>query len=191
MSASPSQVDRALSSLNPHLALARMARTRSARNHSPSAVLDPPPAAANEPTAVDPTPAAAASATSPRSASPPAASPKRRKRPVEPRSARKKQRLSAIEVEGDGDREGEGEGEEAVQRARRLDGGAARGRLDDEAERMTRVGKKVTLGDGQRDYTISASSLPSTSCREKTLIIFPLPSVSAAMARHQDARVPL
>ncbi|GAA5836549.1 hypothetical protein JCM9279_000421 [Rhodotorula babjevae] len=125
-----------------------MARTRSARNHSPAAVLDPP----VEPTVVDPAPP---TATSP---SPPLASlssPRRKKRPVEPKAerigARKKVRLSAIEVGGDRDRDEAGS--EAVQRRR--GGQAAQDGQDDEAERLSRVGRKVTLGDGQQDYTMT------------------------------------
>ncbi|GAA5943024.1 hypothetical protein JCM3775_000236 [Rhodotorula graminis] len=129
-----------------------MARTRSARIHSPASVLDPPPATATEPTAADPAPP---SATSPSPPPAPLPTPKRKKRPVEPKAerigTRKKLRLSAIEVGGDRDR---GEvGSEAVQQ--RGGGRAAQDGQDDEAERLSRVGKKVTLGDGQQDYTIT------------------------------------
>jgi len=139
-----------------------MARTRSARARSPASVLDPPTAAPNEPTAVDPAPP---SATSPLSPSAPLASPRRKKRPVEPKAdrlgARKKARLSAIEVGGDRDRDEVGE---AVQQ-RRGGGRAAQDGQGDEAERLSRVGKKVTLSDGQQDYTISASAPSLSSSR--------------------------
>ena len=169
-----------------------MARTRSARARSPAAVLDPPTAAPNGPTAVDPAPP---SATSPLSPSAPLASPRRKKRPVEPKAdrlgARKKARLSAIEVGGDRDRDEVGE---AVQQ-RRGGGRAAQDGQGDEAERLSRVGKKVTLGDGQQDYTISAS------CPSHALSIgrlgggadtgSPSCSLPATLARQQDARVQL
>ncbi|GAA5821004.1 hypothetical protein JCM3770_004466 [Rhodotorula araucariae] len=129
-----------------------MARTRSTRNHSPAAPLDPPPAPQTDPT--DPQPASGE--TSPRgrplpAAKAPAAPSPRRKRPVEPKpervGARKKQRLAAVEVDG--------AGEEAVQRRGATSRGAVLRDSDGEAERMCRVGKKISLGDGQRDYTLT------------------------------------